>query len=370
LQKSVKLELAISQRYTTTISGRTLEDNLRLYEEKILPKIKYAAGAWFISPSPEDSSNLRFGLRSKTLDRLRSLQTECLGRLCGARPKTDRLALLFLNNVSDIVYQLYAAAMSHRCQSIPSIHYHSLWEQRFGSLPTNDANAHKKMEEHPQHRLATIAENVMFRHGDETCELQTWARTHTKLLTRQAYDDVMSAKRSNETKWKQRKLLIKAFWNHKAFALTKVDFELHVINRKINGQHKHLVYRCKFEDGLRASFAKLSRAQSTMAIYIWTGNIPLANNIRWRIPQGIESTKCPLCAGPYDHTAEHLFFHCTTLEKQRKWLMEAIGGHSDFKRLMTVDIIAATSWAIQFFMIDLFRRVKLKPEHEFPGFRA
>jgi hypothetical protein len=342
-----------------------LEDGILLWEQKILPKITYAAPAWFMYDA-QGEYPVPFRLGSDAIKKLRAIQDHCLTELSGARPNTDRFALLALFHDVDIVHRLYAMAMTHRSRSERSKHYLDMEQARVARFSDRKGKAHELNGKHPQRYLTMLAHYVITR------DFRKWA--HDDLGMEEDEFNALTARGPLDNMQLQR--MYKQFWQFTAFTLTEADFYRRRIERKTTIAHRDdVIFQTEWVDDIRSRFAGLTRAQSTMAVYIMTANIPLASNPRWRHGQALPSEDCPLCEGsPHEgkhrHTGSHLFFYCPALSEQREWLFEAIGcTHKDLKRLMRDNLVAATCYGIQFFRIEMFKDVKLAPHHVFPGFR-
>ena len=91
------------------------------------------------------------------------------------------------------------------------------------------------------------------------------------------------------------------------------------------------------------------------------GRWAVADQINFLSPQVVDSDECD-CGE--EHTAEHLFCLCPKLRAARSVLRYAVN-HTDFRRLMTVNVREATDWAICFFGLSQFDWTKSNVPNRF-----
>ena len=314
-----------------------------------MPQFLYACPAWFIY----DPTGLpRFSVPAEGIRLLRSAQTECLISLSGARINTNKVALQSLLHIFDVVTRLYTCAMSHRCRFFASNDQRSLHKQRFRNL---HSKYKARMLKHAYHLLAKSAcryldEQIFPMPKDSTSQMDPIKAIYFK------EEDDRGRRISRDR-------CIKSFWEQQALLLCAESFDRFRRLRRYYRQHRHLIYRYEYTDNTLKWFRNLDRPQSTMAIYIITGNIPLNGNPIYRAQMGIMDYQCPRCHDGI-HTAEHLFDHCKALEGPRQLLHQRCGNRK-FESLMTERTEIATSWAIQYFDIELFDTVKKKAKYQF-----
>ena len=201
-------------------------------------------------------------------------------------------------------------------------------------------------------------------------DLRSWALTE-KSISKKTFNSLIlerSISKTGEARLIRRKLIIKDFWARDAYKRTMSDFDHHVAKLRLKGKHIDLIYQIAFSHLTRPHFMYLDRAQCTMAVYIWTGNIPLMGNPIWRKEANLHhlNNRCPKCKGPYVHTPEHLFFHCTALNEERRFLRKTIGSLRELSVLMTKFINVATAWAIRYWEIPHFEETSQLAKYRFP----
>ena len=146
---------------------------------------------------------------------------------------------------------------------------------------------------------------------------------------------------------------------------TAIDHQRYVQQSLSQRNYFPQVLTGEFTRSTLLHYVNLDRAQSTIALQIRTGNIALYGNPIFRYQKGVTSMKCPMCQD-HIHTAEHLFIHCKSLERERVYLRDEVGPTFTFQELMTTHIEASASWAIQYFGIDQFHWLKKKSDYRFP----
>jgi hypothetical protein len=133
----------------------------------------------------------------------------------------------------------------------------------------------------------------------------------------------------------------------------------------------HAAHKVDFGTHRLQYYFGLTRAQSTMAIMMRTGNIALRGNAVWRHVNKLKDSdnKCRRC-GNHIETVEHLLCHCKALHAARQYLENAIGGRLSFQALMTTDLELASAWAIRYFGLEQFKYERKAERYQFPRSRT
>jgi hypothetical protein len=355
------MHLGNFKRFSGATWGPDLLHNRTLYHGKIFATIGYAAAAWFSHipgvPGHSQPATLKFGISRKALEQLKSLQIECVLSLSGARKGTSFRVLENEMHITPILYKLHEIAMNHRCQQHQSAEYRmmeTLRVRRFGCLPRTTWKASKPiLDDHPFQVLRRFTEHVwnQLRHN-QRCRIGDHAL---------------------EVQWKvpeKRKAIIKDFNQECSYYYTSKLWECYQRGRyRDPSKIMHVAHMEDFGEHRLRYYCGLSRAQSTMAIMMRTGNIALKSNKAWRLVNDLPDDKCVRC-GKYVETVEHLLCHCKALHIERQLLEAAVGGRLNFHSLMTTDLELASAWAIRYFDLEQFEAEKKAKRYQFPRKRT
>ena len=282
-------------------------ENRKLYYGKILPTISYAVGAWFIhDPTGRPYGNrTRWGLSksSPAIKLLLQLQLACLLALSGARKKTAGIVLEKEVHVLPILLKLHELATNHRCRTFSSPEHIAMENYRLSlhGLPADQRASAKPsvLQQHPYHKL------------------RTHAREHLKLLRDEqrqrlgfeGFDTVWSCP-------KKQKKLLKDFTFRHVLQVASEQWDLYQRRRAYEGGIFHTAHKGKFTGHYLSIYNGMSRAESTMAIEMRSGNIGLNANRTYQMAMKdtteITDPMCPGCR-KFRHTTEHLLCHCEAL---------------------------------------------------------
>jgi hypothetical protein len=127
ITRTVRKHLGSFRRFSGTTWGPNLLQQRQLYHGKLLATIGYAAAAWFTHvpnvPGLQEIGSIKFGISTNALDKLRSLQIECMLAISGARKMTAYQVLENEMHIVPIFYKLHEFAMNHRFQQHDSLEY-------------------------------------------------------------------------------------------------------------------------------------------------------------------------------------------------------------------------------------------------------
>jgi hypothetical protein len=361
ITRSVRKQLGSFKRFSGATWGPNLFQQRQLYHGKLLPTIAYAAPAWFTHvpnvPGLEKTGRINFGISKTALDKLRSLQIECVLALSGARKLTPYEVLQNEMHIIPLEYKLHEFAMNHRFQQHDSFEYSEMARLRskpWGSL-RGDLTYERKLINHPYHilriyageGLSTLRYNQASRIGDTALSTQWELPEKRKAII------------------KEHNQLCSYFYASKAWAFYQ-RARYSTPWRVMNAAHTVEFGNHRFQ-----YYIGLTRAQSTMAIMMRTGNIALRGNAVWRHVNKLKDTdnKCTRC-GNHIETVEHLLCHCKELHAAREHLKLAVGGVLCFERLMTTDLELASAWAIRYFDLEQFKYEKKAERYQFPRTRT
>lgn len=108
------------KRMSTSVSGPNLHSMRHLYLTSVRPIISYACAAWFtLSVDPDNP----YPLKDALIQRLDTLQTNCLRSIAGAFKTTSNLPLHKELNIPPIAVYLQEKAMAHRARNYKSDDY-------------------------------------------------------------------------------------------------------------------------------------------------------------------------------------------------------------------------------------------------------
>lgn len=344
------------QRMSGPTWGANFEKNRTYWSYKLFATFSHAAGAWFIYDP--DMPKLTFGLNSDAIQRLRSIQIDCIRDLTGSRYGTDNHALRAEMHIHDIVLALYSSAMQYRCRLVTSNYHKQLHVARFNHLPfSGKRSLIPILLTHPYQHLQRSAFEYVVKMRDD---LDLDKRTFSKIFTTERGDSQNDAKRFKITK---------NFWFKKLMELSSKQWDEHKRKRAEKQMYLELAYKPDFHDSKLPYYYSLDRAQATMAIQLRTGNILLKGHPIARYALGIlnKDRFCPHCPNQ-EQTAKHLLCYCPSLAEPRQFIWEECG-HCDFEKLLTEEIEFATAWAIQYFGIEQFERARKKQKYQFPRAR-
>ena len=326
----------------------------QLYLSKIIPKITYAAAVWFLADptDTEDNPRYRWGLTKDRMKMLGSLQIEVLLELTKSRKNTAVQTMEKEFHVQPILLKLYNIAMNHRCRHYALGSYQNIQESlKIDSRNERACSDQNALDNHPYARL--------------------WK------LVAQQIDDIRSDAQRDlsvgefEKRWAnpwRRGQWIKEYNNLSVFRTAKEWWVQHLRERAHEHKHFHAAHTPDFADHSLKYFNNLDAAQSTMGLSLRNGNIELKSNPYWLIVSGDTDRVCPLCHN-YIHTAEHLVCHCKALVEERK-LLRAAAGHLRWDDLLKGDLELTASWAILYFGIERYDKVRNRKAYQFPRDRT
>jgi len=343
LWNKIRRDLAIFRRCSGALWGCSLECNREFWRTTIYARLSYAAPAWFIySPNRK----LKYGLHKRLIEKLRSIQMDCWLTLSASRRATKFESILAEVHIPHIIDKLYIQDMTHRCKHLATLEYKDMFVIRSRRFRSRKQETHERiLSQHPYQELDREAELLLNEFYDQ-----------------EGWDKLNRIRFLNKGRWVK---MLKSFLDQKLQELSQARWHKIIATRVAENKYLPLTYRSLWGNHTLKLYARLDRAQSTMAMYIRSGNIPLNINPVWRNQKGIMTKRCPGC-NVHDHTAEHLFFHFKALARPRYYLMAEINYHHDFERLMTINIEVATSWAIQYFAIEMFDSARKKGKYNFP----
>ncbi|GJC99064.1 zinc knuckle [Colletotrichum higginsianum] len=120
IEDKVKQKMGWLKRMSTSVSGPNLHSMRHLYLTSVRPIISYACAAWFtLSADPKNPYPLKDGL----IQRLDTLQTNCLRSIAGAFKTTSNLPLHKELNIPPIAVYLQEKATAHRARNYESDDY-------------------------------------------------------------------------------------------------------------------------------------------------------------------------------------------------------------------------------------------------------
>lgn len=370
----IRASLANHERYGGATWGASVLANREFYQKKLYTYFSYAAAGWFIYDLDQDHEvkhecsddspdrTLKFGMAKSTIERLRAIQSNITLTISGQMRGIKVAPILAELHIHDLALQLYAQAMKYRCKYIGSPFYDLLHEQRRytdkkGSITHKDWTAvlpYEKLEqrawafveavlESPQAEYLRNAEGIQFTETMTLREKVNMVRERQPALFEET---------------------LKNYFNQWLLNASSARWEEYKRERCQQGKPLHLAHKEDFTNHTLSYYAPLNRPQSTIALNIRIGHIPLASNPMWRQMNAITDPLCRYCRRNGED-AEHLFFHCKALEIPRRFLLDETGPVR-FDELMTTHIDIATKWAIQYFPLDMYKNIRKKDMYQFP----
>ncbi|KAL7765738.1 hypothetical protein ACKLNR_003654 [Fusarium oxysporum f. sp. zingiberi] len=323
--------------YMKRISGSTWGPDMyavrQYYLTLIRPVITYACGAWFIKLHKCVSTRLNFGLSTKVIDRLQSLQSECLRFVSGAFGRVAGILIEKELAIEGVWTILHSQATLQRAMNFTSR------DPRWRSLCFGDGSSTARIK----NPILILDSQAGEESDDPVCEQRIADRfadrkkrgkivgSHIKWLAAQDCEDL----------WQDyiddRKALQVAAGKH----LPRLRLPV-ALNESWGRQS--------------VGFYKgMSRAQSTMLFQCRTEFIGLKYHLA-RIQVG-DDPHCR-CKGSRE-TPFHLFVECPYLNFQPKALFRKLQ-HTSFSTLLTLDGRVTAEWAISYFDIEQFDVVRKK----------
>lgn len=323
----------------------------QLYLTLVRPIITYGCATWFLR-----GPDVKWRLSDKLLSELESRQYQCLVQIAGAYKQIPRQYLLKELCIEPLEVHLERCAMAFRARAFgPNTPRDQLqnWSPSVGKLRSPKPEL---LQQHPYYVL--------------------------DLQARQIHD--IAQKRlgdGNKKDWEKQKVRAKAI---NTCAREMAEWQASEIWRTWRTERQ--TDRRKDQPALWSAWGMenlnlykgLRREQSTILLQCRTGVGGLRAHLfhckvcslgRWAFAdqtnflshQVADSDKCD-CGEK--HTAEHLFCHCPKLRAASSVLRQAVN-HTDFRRLMTVDVKEATDWAICFFGLPQFEWTRWNMRNKF-----
>ncbi|CAG7561948.1 unnamed protein product [Fusarium equiseti] len=333
------------------ISGATWGPNLhamrQYYLAIIRPVITYACGVWMVKPH-ERRGSPKWVLKNKFIEDLQSLQRDCLRLVSGGLKTTGRIFLEKELFVPDIAVVLRSQARLQRAKSFCAT------DKRWRTMLNSKFLMMKRLN--PSIILHNEAANLILEA----------TRSHVALAHQRCRGDNLGPYYealehvSDPAKWADiASNHIKRQVTAECKAIWKDYVDSRIKGREVCGRpSKNLSPAIIDETWGRSSleyYAGLTRAQSTMLLQCRTEFIGLASYL-FTIGKSA-SPDCP--CGDGRQTPFHCFVRCKNLDNVRHSLYLRLG-HINYKGLLTTHGKIAAQWAIAYFGIEQFDRVRPK----------
>ncbi|KAK7911116.1 RNA-directed DNA polymerase from mobile element jockey [Apiospora marii] len=339
-----------SQRSTY---GLSFEHARHMYLSKVRTAMTYCAAAFYMTiqkdrrfrPMPIQSSEYHMPPRSafngKHIERLRSLQYNCLHDITSAFHGTASAVLMNELNVEDIGVCLYRLAVTHRAASIDSVEW-------------------QRMESRRQ-SLGTITKYKLARHPFQALGIEARA-VRDVAYARYASGNTRASEDEKLKEWRDSRHVRL----HEIRKLTKelANLEMcerwsdYCIRRKKGGRSDTAATLEMWDPACLKLYRGLSRPACVMLLFCRSENLP----VRRRLYDMGKLVHTPTCqCGRADQTMQHLFLECLLFEEQRDaFLRRAVSPNLTMRCLLREqkNVRAATAWAILFFPLDMFSGVR------------
>ncbi|TVY76679.1 hypothetical protein Focb16_v007424 [Fusarium oxysporum f. sp. cubense] len=322
--------------YMKRISGSTWGPDMyavrQYYLKLIRPVITYACGAWFIKLHKCVSTRLNFGLSTKVIDRLQSLQSECLRFVSGAFGRVAGILIEKELAIEGVWTILHSQATLQRAMSFTSR------DPRWRSLCFGDGSSTARIK-NPILILDSQAGEVL---KDVVDYLEHQVRESDDPACEQRIADRFADRKKRG---------------------------------KIVGSHIKWLAAQDCEDLWQDYIGDRKALQVAAGKHPSRLRLPVAW-IRAGVGKALVSTRYHLariqvgddphcrCKGSRE-TPFHLFVECPCLNSQRKALFRKLQ-HTSFSTLLTLDGRVAAEWAISYFGIEQFDVVR-KKSSSFPS---
>ena len=333
---------------------------IEFYKGKILSKILYAAGAWFLhNPTPRpmhcsllppifntQRADISFGLNKDALKMLKQIETEALLVIFHAWTRTASELIWKEFQLTPLVLRLHEAAMSHRCKS-----FRSLETER---MRKNRSMAYRKGRRvHPFDYFDKLTGSLL-----EAIEAKTKESSTPQQFQAMWFDP---AKRHERIK------------RYTALCSREMAGELWGVYQRTKahgsqGKCFHPALASEWKDNTLKLYKGLDAAQSTILLGMRTGNIGVRTNPVLHHDRKDFDRTCPLCSSSVmmsDHTIKHLFLSCPSLRRSRGYLQDMVKTPG-FDTYLSDETEVATAYAIRYFGLEQFSRVRDDTKYLFP----
>ncbi|RFN48513.1 hypothetical protein FIE12Z_7259 [Fusarium flagelliforme] len=333
------------------ISGATWGPNLHAmrhyYLAIIRPVITYACGVWMVKPH-ERSGSSKWVLKNEFIGKLQSLQRDCLRLVSGCHGKTGLIVLEKELFIPDIAVVLRSQARLQRAKSFCAT------DKRWRTMLNSKFLRMKRLN--PSVILHNEAMNLVLEA----------TRSHVDLARQRCRGDELSPYydalwyTSHPAKWADiASSYIKRQVTTECKAIWKGYVDSRVRAREGCGRPSKTLSPAIIDETWGRSsleyYNGLTRAQSTMLLQCRTEFIGLAGHLFT-----IGKSKSPDCpCGDGRQTPFHCFVRCRNLDNFRHALYLKLG-HINYKDLLTTHGKIAAQWAIAYFDIEQFDRVRAK----------